>query len=225
MATVNADNLYAVSRTERAIQVPEYDRGQAYAAYTVDSAPAPHTNDGWAPTLDYQPGKTPDPQRVMRDNVVDMRPPAKHNSGRWYSRLFKDRRDRETVVNDEALPFQEAKGNGRDRFAPNPRATPTDEPRWTTQLAPTGTGLTRPMNGGIPSRLDGSHFSMADHRRSDPDIYGMAPPRSPRSTYRLDSLPWGEEVVDMPAPVDYTVNETIVIPPSAAPLSRSHRLV
>lgn len=224
MATASAGSVYGISRTESEIYVPELSKEQDWSAYSVDSGAAPYASEGWSPTLDYQPGETPDPQRVLRDAVVDMRPPAKANDNRWWSRLFKDRRERESVVTNEPLPFQEIKGDPRNRFARNPREVPTDEPRWTARIAPTNGSLTRPMNGGTPKQLDGNHFSMADHARVEDTTYGMVPPRSPRSTYRLDTLPWGEEVVDMPAVPDYTVDETIMVP-SYVPAGRSYRLV
>lgn len=38
-------------------------------------------------------------------------------------------------------------------------------------------------------RLSGAHFSMADHRRMNPNVFGMQPSRTNRNTYRLAPAP------------------------------------
>jgi hypothetical protein len=72
-------------------------------------------------------------------------------------------------------------------------------------------------------RLNGIHFSMADHRR-DYEILGMEPAKTRRNTYRLEPTPWDTNLVDYP-PEDNTPANRGTVPGEASHYStRSWRL-
>lgn len=109
------------------------------------------------------------------------------------------------------------------RFALNPYQGLIGATRPTETMSPsTYTGLTRDMTGGQPHRFNGNHFSMADHRRMDAEIYGMTPPSTKTSTQRLDTLPWGTNVMDA-APQTVYPQETYDSPVSP-PVGGAYRL-
>lgn len=138
--------------------------------------------------------------------------------------------DRDAVARATAETFTPAQQSWQEapsptkRFALNPyQASLIPQTRPTETLSPsTYTGLTRDMTGGTPVRMTGEHFSLADHRRMDAEIYGMTPPSRKPSTQRLDTLPWGTNVVNA-APTTVYPNETYNAPVSP-PSSSTYRL-
>src|SRR3954471_4029112 len=213
-------NAYATSRTEDQFSTPAYAE-QEFERYAAPSAGAPYSPAGtpYAPTLEYSVDSTPDPTRVGRQDITDARQSPSAPKA-WWRRLAIDDDTRESVQHvTEQFPIQQETSQP---VAPRPTGIGTPL-RWTSGLSGLTYAFTRPFTGRIPKRLNGIHFSMADHRRYENVIYGMIPPRSPRGTYRLDTAQWGEEIVDKATPSDYVIDNTVNVPvvPSA---QRSYRL-
>lgn len=187
------------------------------------SGNAPYATAGnpYAPKLDLEYGDTPDPQRIQRDNAPDMR--QEPFQPRFWEKRGAESQERESVGRSRGI-IAAALGIVRT-VMPDPRANPPDNVRPLAATSPSTFRYTRPMTGGTPRTFTGEHFSMADHVRNfaPGEVFGMAPARSSRSGLRLDSAPWGEEVVDVPPAVDYTVNERYTMPVSST-ARRSYRL-
>ncbi len=79
------------------------------------------------------------------------------------------------------------------RFAERPIAPPPE--RWTALTNPHSYNFARPMDQELARELNGSHFSMADHRRNYP-ILGMSPAISRRNTLREEPPPYDTDIVD-----------------------------
>jgi hypothetical protein len=204
---------------------------QAYAAFAVPGPGYPVNNPlGWAPTslrpstVDY-----PSAQRTGEFARVDMRPdPASPPEYYWIPR-DRDEKTRHSVEYQDADGWTEQKGS--KRFAPNPRAIPPPETRPTESMAPSTYLFTRPFDqertygdARIHWRreLNGTHFSMADHRRDYP-ILGMAPAnRVRRNTFRLMPPPWDSNLVDLPPQSDMPYER--VRSAEVPPVQRSYRL-
>jgi hypothetical protein len=171
---------------------------QEYGAFASPGEGYPVNNPlGWAPQY-VRPG---DSAGVR----ADMRPDPSHPAGEW-ARRDADEARRHSVEFQDADGWTEQKGY--KRWAPNPRSVPVPEDRPTMQMAPTTYQFTRPFDQfnrvygdtivGSKRELNGTHFSMADHRRDYP-ILGMAPPnRVRRNTFRLTPAPWDTDLVDLP---------------------------
>lgn len=213
-------NPWAHSRTEPEFSQPEYPEAELsrYAVNTPGdpTQPNPYMANpagGWAPSLRLSPVGVPDETRLNEGEYVPTHAPA---DGEEMARRYWEKRNAETderysVETVAPKEFEETKDGfghpvaalGFNRFAPNPRATPPAEPRWTQRLSPHRYSYVRPFQGGTPHRFTGEHFSMADHRR-DYDVYGMQPPRRPggstRNTYRLPPAPWDAHIQDEAPP-------------------------
>lgn len=183
----------------------------------------------WAPSVGgYSTESTPD---ARRNNAIPLyqfyprpgRPPEDFYQGSGRRGLDNLHRHNsvETVDGDG---WREFRGDmTRKRAAPDIRRTPPPESRKTSDMAPTSYSYTRPFDQTMARRLNGQHFSMADHRRTY-DVYGMAPVYSRRNTYRADPLPWDTDIVDsVPnfTPIYARIQQTDV--PDAA--GRSWRLM
>lgn len=193
-------------------------------AYTAPDQTGPYADPGapYADRLNPRIGGSPDPQRTQQEPTRSYWA----RSPRFWKRLDQDRARRESVttVRGQIVELQDpAAAAGANRFAPNPRAVPPagDRP-MTQQLAPTTYGFTRPMTGGTPKRLNGFHFSMADHARMEPELFGVAPARSPRGTQRLDVLPVGRNVVDAAPRTEYP--DAVYTSPASPAAGGSYRL-
>lgn len=184
---------------------------------------------GWSPdvTGGNSSDDIPDPRRLQRMPLYQYRPPAMNPPERWWNgprgpgqEGLERHRAVETVDGDG---WEMTRGDAtRKRAAPDVYRTPPPEPRPTNKMAPTTYSYTRPFDQTVERRMNGQHFSMADHKR-DYEIYGMAPVRTSRNTYRLDPQPWDTNIVDM-APA-YTPTEARIVSvdvPDAA--GRSWRL-
>lgn len=153
----------------------------------------------YAPHLRMAPGSTPDPLRLSYRVGQEYRPPANEPPARWWQRLYADEIARHSVENIDADGWEELKGGSGKPAALDPRRNPPPEPRPTSRMAPTTYSFTRPFDQHAARRLNGTHFSMADHRRNY-EIGGMAPAYTRRNTYRVDPPPWDDLYTDMPPP-------------------------
>jgi hypothetical protein len=70
-----------------------------------------------------------------------------------------------------------------------------DTMRPTARQNPNTYSFTRPFDQSYERRLNGRHFSMADHRRNYP-VFGMSPARTWRNTSKVDPPPWDANIVD-----------------------------
>jgi hypothetical protein len=193
------------------------------------AAPSPDAENGimdspigaYSPSLRSQPGDTPDPMRTGHLRVRDMRPNPQGAPETHYRVLDADDRERHSVEYQDADGFEEFKGGSGKPAARNPRETPPAEPRPTSRLAPRTYSFTRPFFGG-PMRLNGEHFSMADHRREYP-ILGTQPVKEWRNTYRVAPAPADMDMVDV-APNNPRDVPSARIVSVEVPLSRGWRL-
>jgi hypothetical protein len=219
-------NPYSISHEES-----EYDT-QQYAPrehdYTAQEELGPYARPGgpYATPLSYRFDGTPDPTRVQRELPTDFRQsPTKPRA--WWARVVGERRAREAIQSYTA-PYREVTqdaGMSGQRFARRAGETPPAPIRVTAELSPaTGGNVLRPFTGRTPHRFNGIHFSLADHKRYDNVIYGMAAPTRARSTYRLDLVPWGMNVVDKPQDQDYVPDEMRTSPEITVGRSRAMRL-
>lgn len=202
---------YAADKATIEDAVPQYSmpRG-SYAAPSLEDGDAYIDEFGWSPELRMSTVQTPSAQRLgaiprFQDYPDPQKPPEV-----WYDRLDSDEKQREAVTTTKAVGWSELKGVavGDLRWADNPRRKPPAEPRVTDTMSPANYSFTRPFDqlnrsyGGVASgsarHLNGSHFSMADHRRSY-EAVGTMPVRTGRNTYRLEPTPWDTDVVDLPS--------------------------
>lgn len=199
-------NAYAHSRTEDEFAAPEYpETSSGYASPKLSDAPY---NDefGWAPKLRVSPIGVPDGSRLGAQPRRDYRPDPTRPPEEFWRKIDADDLFRHSVESVTTMPG-EAKtrpgdidpGRGAFRWAPNPRSIPPAENRVTQRMHPITYFFTRPFDQRMAHRLNGLHFSMADHRR-EYDVLGMAPAKTRRNTYRIEPSPWDSDIVDMPAP-------------------------
>lgn len=195
--------------------VPQYSmpRG-SYAAPSLEDG-SPYIDAlGWADPLRVSTVNTPSAQRLGAiPRFQDYPDPTKPPTEGFYPREDADKAHREAVTSGQTIAWNELKGvaAGDHRWKENPRLTTSPEPRITQKLSPGTYSFTRPFDqfnrsyagqpaSGSARHLNGSHFSMADHRRSY-EAVGTMPVRSGRNTFRLEPTPWDTDVVDMPASV------------------------
>jgi hypothetical protein len=203
-----AFNPYATTDDSGETFVPEYvvPTGGSYTAPSLESGDAYTDTFGWAPnvgrtsTVDY-----PSAQRLGTMPRYDMRPDPAQPSDETYTRRDADEHFRHSVETIDAAPqdfaVQPGITSADRRWAPNPRSTPPPEPRITSRLSPNVYSFTRPFDTGYERQFNGTHFSMADHRREYEPV-GMAPVHSARNTYRIEPTPWDTDIVDLPPQTD-----------------------
>lgn len=175
----------------------------AYGVPSIESG-SPYTDTfGWGPQLRTSTTDVPSAQRLGTVPRRDFRPDPVRPPQEFYDRLDKDDRMRHSVETVDADGWTESKGifPSDRRWADNPRRTPPAESRVTQVMAPSTYLFTRPFDQHSARTLNGTHFSMADHRRNY-EILGMAPARSTRNTYRIEPPPWDLDIVDVPATVE-----------------------
>jgi hypothetical protein len=183
----------------------------------------------WAPKLRQEPGATPDPMRTQQMPQRDYRPtPLTGAPDLWWrgpgpGREIQQRHNSAEFVDADGWEPTRPVGALPKRAAPDPRRTPPEEPRPTNRMAPNRWIYTRPFDQHAAHRLNGIHFSMADHRRQYP-IMGMQPITTRRNTYRLDPGPWDTDIVDEQPSADYTPNQRIQQVELPTSTSRSWRL-
>lgn len=166
---------------------------------TGTAVPATWPGDPWSPPLKSQPGSTPDPMRTGRMPIHTMYPDADEPPAEFYNGVHGPARN---VIQRHGVEYQ--KGNEwatpaptSKRFENDPRWTIHPEARPTARNSPNFYSFTRPYNQRWAARLNGVHFSMADHRRDYP-VFGMAPAPSWRNTSRVDPVPWDSNIADTP---------------------------
>lgn len=159
-----------------------------------------HPAGEWAPELRNSPQSIPDAHRTRTMPLYDYRPDGGEPPAEWWVGLHGP--GRENLYRHRALETVDGDGwemtrgdMTRKRAAPNVYRTPPPEPRLTNKMAPTTYSYTRPFDQTVAHTFNGQHFSMADHRRTY-EIYGMAPIRTNRNTYRTDPQPWDTNIVD-----------------------------
>jgi hypothetical protein len=203
-----AKNIWEHSRTESEFAEPDYPHAEngRYASPGL-SEDAPYTDTfGWSPSLRLSAQEIPDNARLRERALRDFYPDGPKNPEQFYGSRDTDDAKRHQVESQDANGWDAPKGIGTERrWAANPREIPPAENRVTQRLAPRGYSFLRPFGHGLgkgstPDRFNGEHFSMADHRR-DYEIYGMAPVRSRRNTWRIEPTPWDADIVDVPANV------------------------
>lgn len=179
--------------------------GGSYAAPSLESGDAYTDEFGWAPgsigrasTVEY-----PSAQRLGSVPRYDMRPDPAKPSDDAFRRQDADDKQRH-AVEDVNGQFSSPSGvvAGERRWAPNPRSVPVEESRITSRLAPRTYSFTRPFDQHAARQFNGTHFSMADHRR-EYEVVGTAPVRTARNTYRMEPTPWDTDIIDLPPDVDY----------------------
>ncbi|HVI71471.1 MAG TPA: hypothetical protein VM656_08305 [Pyrinomonadaceae bacterium] len=197
----------------------------AFSVPSVESG-APYNDEfGWGPRLRTSPTEIPSAQRLQTIPTYDRRPPPAQPPERFWDKLDADDEKRHAVEDIDANGWTERKGvfPTDKRWADNPRRYPPPEPRVTSQLAPRSYSFTRPFDQHAARTLNGTHFSMADHRRNY-EILGMAPIKRPRNTYRLEPVPWDIDVVDMAPVNEPTTVQARMTSVELPPASRSYRL-
>ena len=181
--SVHADNSVPVS----AGPFPEY-------AVPSEFEDAPYADTiGWAPGISVDRARLGEPR-------PDFRPTPNKPPGRWWQRNS-DTIARHSVEEQDADGWEENKGGSGKPTAPDPRRNPPPETRLTQAMAPRTYSFFRPWDNTSARLLNGTHFSMADHRR-EYEILGMAPVRNARNTYRIEPTPWDANMVDTPVDVE-----------------------
>lgn len=211
-------NPYAVAPGTGASDetAPSFAPDFRYAAPSLEDNPLPAEN-GFAPT--HENGQVTDPARIGRVPSRSFRAGDIEN---FFEIRNRDIASRHSVEFIDADGFEIVKGELRR--APDPRWTPSPESRPTQRMSPHRYVFTRPFDQHSARRFNGSHFSMADHRRTY-DIYGMQPATTRRNTaYRMPA-PWDTDIVDEPSDLEPDVLpgrvEVINLPP---PNNRAWRL-
>jgi hypothetical protein len=146
----------------------------------------------------------PDPMQSGQVPIHTMYPDADEPPQEFYLGVHGVGRD---VIQRHSVESQQAVGwvneaptsvSNAQRFAPNPRnATYPEGGRVTSRMSQNTYAFTRPYDQRFARRFNGSHFSMADHRREYP-VFGMAPSKTWRNTSRVDPPPWDANIVDSP---------------------------
>jgi hypothetical protein len=163
---------------------------------------APYTDEfGWGPSPRISVSSTPDAMRLQSFPVRTFRPEDSDAPEVFYRPLDADDAKRHAVEEIDADGYEIRKD--QLRRAADPRWTPPAETRITERLSPRTYQFFRPFDQGTKGNgartLNGTHFSMADHRR-DYDILGMRPYSARRNTYRADPTPWDADMYDVPDP-------------------------
>lgn len=203
-------------------------------SFRFDTQPEYVTDDGfmdnpageWAPTLRGGAEGIPDAHRQRTMPLYQYRPPADAPPEDWWNRPggpeFEQQARHTAAETVDGDGWRVFRGDmTRKRAVPDVRRTPPPESRKTSDMAPVTYSFTRPFDQHAERQFNGQHFSMADHRRTY-DIYGMAPVRERRNTYRADPVPWDTDIVDQ-APT-YTPAQSRLTQAELPPGGRSWRL-
>jgi hypothetical protein len=196
-----------------------------YAAPSLESGSPYNDEFGWGPKL-LSDGiwGTPDAQRLQTFPRRDFYPVDQES---FYEQRDADEARRHSVEDQDANGWDEKKGPLKS-WARNPRETPPPETRITEKLSPRSYSFLRPFDqlqkGLGERRLNGIHFSMADHRRNY-EVTTNFEVRTSRNTYRIDPTPWDTDMADIPPRYEPDTPQfriqTVDLPPSS---SRSWRL-
>lgn len=154
---------------------------------------------GWSPSPRISVNGTPDAMRLQNFPVRTVRPEGDDAPDTYYGPIDADDKKRHAVENQDADGWQ----TDRDRYriGPDPRWNPPVETRVTSGMSPRSYAFWRPWDQGTKGngarQFNGTHFSMADHRR-EYDILGIRPWSAHRNTYRVDPTPWDADQYDIP---------------------------
>ena len=168
-----------------------WGQGPSYIAPGYDdTGPITDAGDPFAPVV----GRThPTHTQASESHVYpigDPRPNARVAPERHY----RDKTGAE-LIGRHGVEEQDGDGwtteGGRKPAARPPYPAPLPERNTPHNLY----SFTRPFDQHAEREFNGSHFSMADHRREYP-ILGMAPVNSRRNTYRVEPTPWDINIVD-----------------------------
>lgn len=182
----------------------------AYAAPAL-TQDAPYTDEfGWGPKTRISVDGTPDAMREMQYPVRTTVPQNQESVHAFYAAEDADEKKRESTTDVNSRHIEEKKD--RKGVGVNPREKPPAETRWTERAITGVYRFMRPfdqlnrvyIDGDVGSarNLNGTHFSMADHRR-EYDVLGMQPWSRPRNTYRTEPTPWDADMYDA-APAENT---------------------
>lgn len=190
-------------------------------AYSVDrmEEDAPYFDepaDNWAVKLS-EPGTVegvPDARRTEQFPLIDHHPVTLEGYAR--RDVSTAQRHTDEQIQPNGIPQQPG---FIKTYAPFALATPsTDGFRWTMDMSPLTYLFERPFDQGAKglgrNQVNGSHFSMADHRR-DYEILGMAPAPVSRNTYRTETPPpWDTNYYDAVPQYEppYLVTEPVMSP-------------
>lgn len=188
------------------------------------AVPTTKVGDPYSPSLtnpfngpdDTLSNAIPDPMRLGEFPARTMFPNAGEPPSNFYLGAHGTNRDqiqRHSVeaINEVGWTSPPGPGGSANQWAPNPRfnAYPEggsvsgfspgapDTVRPTARMSQNTYSFTRPFDQNYARRLNGSHFSMADHRRTYP-VFTMRPPPTWRNTSRVDPPPWDANIVDTP---------------------------
>lgn len=173
----------------------------AYGVPSINEGSPYNDEFGWGPKLRTSATETPSAQRLQQIPRRDFRPNPVRPPQEFWEPIDRDRRNRHSVETVDADGWTELKGE--KRAARDPREIPPPENRPTMKMAPRTYSFTRPFDQTIAREFNGMHFSMADHRRNY-EILGMAPIRTSRNTFRIEPVPWDQDIVDLPPHSSYT---------------------
>lgn len=181
--------------------------------------PTPYvrTGSGFAPALSQKVGSTPDPMRTEQMAQQETYPDPGDPRNFYYGvhGVANDRLNRGHAESETSDPLRKS-ASMPGKFAPDPRWTPAPEYRATQQNSPSSWSFTRPFDQRMARRLNGNHFSMADHRRNYP-IYGMEPAQQWRSTVITQPAPWGQNLTVEAPSNSYQPNPIIPTPDVGLP--------
>lgn len=211
-----------------ATPIPEYAVPQ-HGAFSVPSlaSGSPYNDEfGWGPKLHTSPTETPSSQRMQTIPTYDVRPqPLVESPEVYWDTRDRDDARRHSVESQRAIGWDEKKGVFPTdlRWEDNPRRKPPPERRVTQLMAPRTYVFTRPFDQHSARQFNGTHFSMADHRRNY-EILGMAPVQTRRNTYRLEPAPWDIDIVDTAPTRTPTTTQARLASVEVPYGSRSYRL-
>lgn len=179
------------------------NRGEPNPNFAVDeNAPSGYTTLPYLGYADrFEPGLDATPDE-MRLRIVTPRQTPEVDQETWYDKFDRNTAERESVV-QQSNDFIDTNQRAYRRVdSPYQNVYQNSERPLTAGKNPNNWSFLRPFmqptQKGIGSHnLNGNHFSMAGHRR-DYEIYGMAPVRTSRNTFRLDPTPWDQNIVDAP---------------------------
>lgn len=177
------------------------------------------TGSGFAPNLNQRVGATPDPMRTKQMPQQESYPdPGLQGPGEWYYGVHgnaNDRLARARAETEVAAPIPGIVPT-IERFAPDPKSVRQPQYRATQRNSPSTWSFTRPFDQRMARRLNGNHFSMADHRRNYP-IYGMEAAQPWRSTVITQPAPWGQNLTVNAQSASYQPNPIIPTPDVGVP--------
>ncbi len=164
------------------------------SSYVQDSRPYPHTDpsDRWGPELGVT-HPTHGQVEILTGGRSTRPDPSRPPDEYWAGNIRLEDFARHGLYEAVDPGLDTVVAPVVKRFAERPIAPPPE--RWTALTNPHSYNFARPFDQELARSLNGSHFSMADHRRNYP-ILGMEPAISRRNTLRVEPPPYDTEIVD-----------------------------